>query len=110
MDLKSIGENVKKLRAKKGITQSHLAEMADISTVHISHIETGAVSMSMESLISICSALDTTPDSVLLGEYQLSQSSTSAIINEYIEKMTSDEKRLLIEFAKLLSGMNINKK
>lgn len=110
MNLKRIGENIKKLRTKKGMTQSQLAEMADISTVHMSHIETGAVSMSLESLINICHSLNATPDEILLGEYELSSKSTSSILNEHINKMTSDEKRLLIEIAGLVCDMNINKK
>ncbi len=110
MNLKNIGENVKKLRIKKSLTQSQLAEMADISSVHMSHIETGAVSMSLECLINISAALDATPDEILLGEYSISVESTSHILSSHINKMTSDEKELLIEFARMLSEMNINKK
>ena len=45
MNLQNIGNNIKKLRLEKKLTQSQLAEMTNISTVHMSHIETGNVSM-----------------------------------------------------------------
>ena len=110
MNQKNIGKNIKKLRTKRGFTQSQLAEMADISNVHMSHIETGAVSMSLEILMNICFSLGSTPNEILLGEYSMSTQSVSTILDKHIDCMTTDEKRLLIEFADLICNMNINKK
>lgn len=45
LNLKIIGNNIKKFRKAKGFTQAQLAEMIDISTIHMSHLETGSVSM-----------------------------------------------------------------
>ena len=109
MNLKNIGENVKKLRLKKGLTQAQLAEKAEISTVHMSHIETGAVAMSLDSLINICNGLETTPDSILLGEFNLQSTGASALINQQIEDLSFDENLLIVEFAKLLSELKINR-
>ena len=109
MNLKNIGENVKKMRLKRGMTQAQLAEKAEISTVHMSHIETGAVAMSLDSLINICNGLETTPDSILLGEFNLHTNRMSALINQYSDNLSSDENRLIVEFAKLLSDMKINR-
>ena len=110
MDLKNIGKNVKKLRLEKGLTQAQLAEQADISTVHMSHIETGTVAMSLDSLISISNSLDTTPDSILLGEFILSPSGASVLLQQYIRSLSSDENRLIIEITKLLCELKINRK
>lgn len=110
MNLKNIGSNIKKLRLKKGLTQAQLVEIVNISTVHMSHIETGSVAMSLDSLISISNGLDTTPDSILLGEYNISAMGASEILNKQLQNISSDEKRLLIEFAKLLEEMKINRK
>ena len=109
MNLKNIGENVKKLRLANGLTQAQLAEIADISTVHMSHIETGSVAMSLESLIRISNGLGTTPDSILLGEYKISTTGAGTIITDYLKNLTSDENRLIIEITKLLNELRINK-
>lgn len=109
MNLKKIGENVKKIRLKMGLTQAQLAEKADISTVHMSHIETGAVAMSLDSLINICNGLQTTPDNILFGEFNMQPAGTASLINQYLDSLSSDEKLLLVEFAKLLSESKINR-
>ncbi len=109
MDLKNIGENVKQLRLKKGFTQAQLAELADISTVHMSHIETGSVTMSLDCLINISNALETTPNNILLGEFTLSPDGCSYLLSQHTKSLSSDESRLLIEIARLLNELNINK-
>ncbi len=69
MNRKRIGNNIKRRRKELGWTQADLAEKANVSVVHISHIENGKVSMSLETLISLCDILDYTPNDILLGEY-----------------------------------------
>ena len=109
MNLQNIGNNIKTLRLAKNMTQSQLAEKAQISTVHISHIETGTVAMSLDSLINIANSLETTPNNILLGEYSLTTKSTTTIVDRYIQSLTSDEKRLIIEFSKLLGDIKPNR-
>ncbi len=104
MNLKEIGKKVKELRVQEKMSQSELAELIDISTVHMSHIETGSVCMSLPCLLSLCNALNTTPNNILLGEYTLSKESTTSMLSESIEALTNDERLLLIGFANLLSN------
>lgn len=69
MNNKIIGINVKKYRRAAGLTQKTLAEKLNISTVHMSHIECGHVSMSIEILVSLCEILKVTPNHILNGVY-----------------------------------------
>ena len=108
MDLTKIGNNIKKIRKSKKLTQSQLAEMADISTVHMSHIETGSVAMSLDCLLNICNSLDTTPNAILLGEYNISESQAEVFLKEL--KLTRDENSFLAQIASILSEMKINRK
>ncbi len=109
LNLKIIGKNIKKYRKNKGYTQAQLAEIIDISTIHMSHLETGSVSMSLECLVKICDALSITPDDLLLGEYNLNAVSTTKQLTAILEKLTKDEKILLINFAELLNKNKINR-
>lgn len=106
LNLKAIGMNIKKHRKSKGLTQAQLAEKIDISTIHMSHMETGSVSMSLECLMKICDYLDVTPDEILLGEYSLNCSSTSKQIDKILVNLSKEDKKLLIDFAELLSKRN----
>ena len=67
MNRTRIGANVKSRRKELRLTQADLAEMAHVSVIHISHIETGAVNMSLETLLAICYALGVTPNDILMG-------------------------------------------
>lgn len=109
LNLKVIGNNIKKYRKNKGYTQAQLAEIIDISTIHMSHMETGSVAMSLECLIKICEALEITPDDLLLGEYVLNSSTTLKQLNDIVENLSADEKALLIDFARLLKDNKINR-
>ena len=111
------------------LTQAQLAEIVDLSTNHISHIENGSSKMSLDTLIDICNALNVSPNEILWGTYNLLSDTTASTdidsqnlsntssdldifrespnINNVIfsnaEKMSEKNKRLLLEITKLLS-------
>lgn len=73
IDFKKIGKNIKEERLKKGLTHEDLSGMAGLSTVHISHIESGSAKMSLESFAKICFALGVNPDRILLEHIYTAQ-------------------------------------
>lgn len=67
MNYAQIGSRIRRLRRERGLTQETLAEMVDISTTHMSHIETGATKLSLPVLVDIAQALDVSCDVILTG-------------------------------------------
>ena len=65
MDYYKIGMRIRAIRRAKRLSQERLAEMVDISVVHMSHIETGNTKMSLAVLVAIAQALDVSTDSIL---------------------------------------------
>ena len=57
-DNKKVGETIRSLRIKKGITQEVLSGLADIGRSHLSAIERGERKPTLETLYRICNALD----------------------------------------------------
>ena len=55
---KAVGQRIKTARAKKGLTQDQLAELAGLNRVHLYRIETGRQSMTLRTLKIIADALD----------------------------------------------------
>lgn len=53
-----IGQRIRQLRIKTGISANKLAKMANISSGYISDIENGNNTPSLETLYAICTALD----------------------------------------------------
>lgn len=109
LNLKAIGNRIKKHRKLKGYTQAQLAEIIDISTIHMSHLETGSVAMSLECMIKICNALEISPDDLLIGEFELNDNATTKQLAEITKNLSSDENKLLIDFALLLNKNKPNR-
>lgn len=122
MDLKLLGLNIKNSRKNIKLTQAQLAEITNLSTVHISHIEGGSVKMSVDTLINICNALNTTPNDILWGQFDtdtynaggtgkdlFSENggySINAQLSTKAKNMSQSDKRLLLEIVGLLAKRN----
>ncbi len=59
IDYTAIGRNIKFYRSKKGLKQGQLAELCDVTSQHISHIECDKTKVSLQVLFTIAQALDT---------------------------------------------------
>ena len=67
-DLNIIGNNLYKVRKKKGMTQAEVAEKAELSDRTYADIERGSVTMRIDSMLKICTALCITPNDILVTE------------------------------------------
>lgn len=68
MNYQAIGQRIRRMRKANELTQEKLAELADISVVHMSHIETGITKLSLPVIVKIADALDVRVDSLLYDE------------------------------------------
>ena len=93
LDYKAIGKRVCDSRKKLGITQEKLSEMVDLSPAHISHIESGKTKVSLESLVNIANALNTTTDSLLYDNLTISTSSYDKELRDMLEHCSVREKQ-----------------
>jgi transcriptional regulator with XRE-family HTH domain len=67
IDYKALGERIAKRRKVLNMTQDDVAEATGLSNNHISNIENSHSIPSIDTLIRICEAIDTTPNYLLLG-------------------------------------------
>ena len=99
MDYCKIGENVRKFRKAKGMSQEKLAEMVDISVTHISHIETGNTKLSLSVFLDIANALGVQANDLINDEI----SGRNAALNELSEifdSCTEQQIRIIVEIIK----------
>ena len=64
-DLNTIGNNLYKIRKLRGLTQSEVAELSELSDRAYADIERGTVKMRIETILRICKALHITSDAIL---------------------------------------------
>ena len=70
LNTKALGNKIKTIRKRKGITQQTLAELTDCTPTHISYCETGRKNMSLDTLVRIANALNVTTDELLIDSLE----------------------------------------
>lgn len=93
-DYKLIGKRLAERRRALGMRQCELAELAGLSDKYISNIERAYSIPSIEVLLKLCEALNTTPDHILIGTSSL-KSGIREIITEKISLVNEDQLPLL---------------
>lgn len=76
-----MGKRISSRRRQLNIRQNELAELIGISNNHLSSIECGKEKPSLDTLISICNTLKTTPDYLLMGSMHSANTPQNIIDN-----------------------------
>lgn len=66
MDYQKMGQKIRMYREQHKWTQAQLAEIVDVSTSFIGHIERGTRKASLETVEKICRALQVSMDEVAM--------------------------------------------
>jgi len=96
---------LKKLRNKRNITQEHLAELADLSTVYISYVERGVRVPSLEKMIDICNALNCTMDELLDGFLTAKPSNPSMSTEQLLADCSLEERKFLMKVCRAFQDL-----
>lgn len=97
MDYYKIGQRIRKSRKAHGLSQEELAEKVNISTTHMSHIETGNTKLSLQVLVDIACALGVRTDDLL---YDIPVASASTALNEIaavLDRCTAQESKVIAD-------------
>ena len=62
-----LGRRLSDLREKRGLSQTQLADMADIGRAHLSQIENGAVAARVDTLYAIAKVLELKMEELFRG-------------------------------------------
>ncbi len=91
IDYKTIGGKIRKFRIARNLSQEKLAELCDVGTTHISHIETGNCIPSLKVFIAILNALSCSADQLLCDELDNAELTYKAEICNLLEDCSSHE-------------------
>lgn len=95
-DFRAIGSKLLAIRKKSGLTQSEVAEAANMSDRTYADIERGAVNMRVETVLKICEALHITPDVVLTEDNPNLLTRQTELLAE-LDKCTAQQKETALE-------------
>ena len=93
----SIGNKIKTVRKRKGLSQLKLSELIDRSPTYVSYIESGIKSMSLDTFVLLANALNITADDLLRDNLE----NTIKVSNHEFSTLLSDcneyERRVLLD-------------
>lgn len=107
LDYKEIGSRIAARRKKLGLKQSEVEERAKIGYKYLSNIERGISIPSLEVILRLSIALDTTPDEFLLGAADTTKDDGWKSAADMLRKLNSKQLSLVKSFIKWVSEQNI---
>ncbi|MCU5111473.1 helix-turn-helix domain-containing protein [Bacillus wiedmannii] len=101
--LKLVGENIRFLRKKRGLTQEELAERINLQQAYIGGVERGERNISMLTLQKIADGLEVSPDLVLnFGNINLidnpQRDESLSIITSLLHQKNVNELQFILRF------------
>lgn len=108
VDYKEVGKRIATRRKSLGLKQSKVNEMAELSDKYLSNIETARSIPSIDVLMRICKALNTTPDYILLGATKNDDDlDTNILALEKLKKFSGKKKKIIYKFIDTLDELEI---
>ncbi len=102
IDYRILGQRIKAARADAGYTQEILAEKAELSADHLSHIETANTKLSLPALVAIANALSVSVDKLLSDNLYKSKEHLTDDVAALFSDATSDECYVMLNAAQAI--------
>lgn len=94
-----MGQRIREVRNRVGITQMELAEMTDLSVSYISHIENGRKTASLYSTIIIANELGVTVNEFLYGIQENDNTVYQTDMDILMGQCNAEQKNMLYKLA-----------
>ncbi len=104
IDYKEVGKRMAKRRKELGLKQYEVCEQINVNYKYISNLETGRSVPSLEVVMNLCEALQTTPDYLLLGTVGDSNGISDKSLLDTIRRLSPKNKKLLLGIIELLEN------
>lgn len=102
IDYKKVGSRIARRRKEMKLKQYELCEMIDVNYKYISNLETGRSAPSLETIMKLCDALQTTPDYFLLDTEIKEEGITDSRLLRKINHLDREHRELVDGFIDLL--------
>lgn len=109
MDAQKVGRRIQEVRKARGITQSELAQMVDLSTKYVSNIECGFKTPKLNTFIAIANALQCDANTLLSDVLDITTGRESGLISKKLLNLPAEEQRRLLRVLDVMIDETITK-
>lgn len=100
-DAKKIGQTIRAIRKSKGVSLKLLSDTTELSSNFLGDIERGIKNPSIQTLLTVCNALKTSPDEVLYQYINIANEDDKlTTIKNEIQELNPDQKEIIINIIK----------
>jgi transcriptional regulator with XRE-family HTH domain len=108
---REIGQRLRALRRKRGLSQAEVAAVLHTGQANISHIERGARGLTIQQLVKFAKALRASTDDILLGQKTLGEPSSlrsGRLLRrlQRIEELDRADQRAVLKYLDALLARN----
>jgi transcriptional regulator with XRE-family HTH domain len=100
LNYSEIGMRIRNLRKAKNLTQEQVANIISVSDNHVSKIETGNSSISLNVFINIAKSFDVSLDYLMFGTLEQGQTVNDTIIKAILDDFSEEQKDLTVHMLK----------
>ncbi len=93
----AVGQNIKRIRLLKGLSQENLANALDKSTNFISLVENGKTGISIPTLIGFCKELRVDANTILSGIVPVPETNVDAFITQSLNLFDEKDKAMVTD-------------
>ena len=102
INYKELGLRIKQIRQSQNLTQDALAESVSCNTSHISNIENNHTKVSLNVLLAIANALNTSIDYLLSNQYENSSMALDNEIMRAVKDCDNEKKEKILKIIAIL--------
>ena len=95
--LEKIGHRIQKARKQKNLTQIQFAELLNISTSHLSDIETGRTNFGIDILMNITELLQVSADYILRNELSSGGDYVFDEVTQKLAKLSPQQRKTAVD-------------
>lgn len=99
MNYYEIGQQIRKYRKARGLSQEELAEQVGVSVTHMSHIETGNTKLSLPVFVAVAKSLEIQTDDLLCDSVS-GRKKAYDDIEELLESCSTQQVRIIADLAR----------
>lgn len=93
----ALGQNIKRIRLLKGLSQENLANALDKSINFISLVENGKTGISIPTLIGFCKELEVDANTILSGIIPVPENNVDAFITQSLNLFNEQDKAMVTD-------------
>ena len=96
MDAEKVGRRIQIVRRSRGLTQTTLSEMANLTSKYISNIECGFKTRKLDTFVTIANALRCDANSLLCDVLDVAVGQESGLISQKLSSLPVEQQRYIL--------------